>query len=56
MSNPIEEQRQVIDQLYQIVKASCPVGFQKAKCRFAYEKFEDGSSSVEQEFYFTRAC
>ncbi len=54
MSNPIEEQRQVIDQLYQIVKASCPVGFQKAKCRFAYEKFEDGSSSVDQEFYFTK--
>lgn len=52
--NPIEEQRQVIDQLYRIVKDSCPNGFQHAKCRFAYEKFEDGSSSVEQEFYFTK--
>lgn len=54
MTNPIEEQRLVIDQLYQIVKASCPLGFQHAKCKFVYEKFGDGSSSVEQEFYFTK--
>lgn len=54
MTNPIEEQRQLIDQLYCIVNGSCPIGFQKAKCRFVYERFEDGSSSVEQEFYFTK--
>lgn len=54
MTNPIEEQRQVIDQLYRIVKGSCPIDFQHAKCRFVYEKFEDGSSSVEQEFHFTK--
>lgn len=54
MTNPIEEQRQLIDHLYRIVKGSCPVEFQKAKCRFAYERFEDGSSSVEQQFYFTK--
>lgn len=54
MTNPIEEQRLVIDQLYQIVKASCPSDFQHAKCKFVYEKFEDGSSSVETTFYFTK--
>lgn len=55
MTNPIEEQRQVIDQLYHIVKGSCPVHFHSARCRFVYEKFKDGSSSVDQEFYFTES-
>lgn len=54
MTNSIEEQRQVIDQIYRIVRDSCPADFQCAKCRFEYDKFEDGSSSVSQEFYFTK--
>jgi hypothetical protein len=54
LTNPIEEQRQVIDQLYRIVKGSCPVDVQKARCTFRYERFKDGSSRVEQEFYFTK--
>lgn len=54
LSNPIEEQRQLIDKLYLIVKGSCPEKFQKAKCKFVYEVFSDGSSSVGQEFYYTQ--
>jgi hypothetical protein len=51
--NPIEGQRQILDKLCLIVKRSCPISFQSARCRFLYEKFDDGSISVEQEFYFT---
>lgn len=54
MNNPIEEQRELIDQLYHIVKASCPLDFESAKCRFEYEKFDDGSSSVGQEFSYVQ--
>lgn len=47
MSNPIEEQRQIIDQLYWIVKGSCPPDATSASCRFDYEHgHADGSASV----------
>ncbi|MEM8776431.1 MAG: hypothetical protein AAGF53_15455 [Pseudomonadota bacterium] len=50
--SPIEEQRKVIDQLYQIVKGSCPPSADAASCRFDFERFEDGSTSVGQKFNF----
>jgi hypothetical protein len=53
--NPIEEQRLILDQLYRIVIGSCPQNFETAKCRFGYERFEDGSSSVEQQFDYVTA-
>lgn len=54
MSNPIEEQRLIIDQLYQIVKGSCPSEATSARCRFEYDHgYEDGSSSVGEEFWHT---
>lgn len=54
MKSSIEEQKKIIENLYHIVKASCPDGVQHAKCRFEYEKFDDGSSCIGQEFYFTK--
>ncbi|MTI02668.1 hypothetical protein [Roseibium sp. RKSG952] len=54
MSNPIEEQRLIIDQLYHIVKGSCPSAATSAKCKFEYDHgYEDGSFSVGQIFYYT---
>ncbi len=52
MSNPIEEQRLIIDQLYQVVKGSCPEEANSAHCRFEYDHgYEDESSSVVEEFW-----
>ncbi len=52
MSNPIEEQRLIIDQLYRVVKGSCPEEATSALCRFEYDHgYEDGSSSVVEEFW-----
>jgi hypothetical protein len=54
LSNPIEEQRLIIDQLYRIVEGSCPSQATSARCRFKYDHgYADGSSSVGQAFYYT---
>ena len=53
MSNPIEEQRQIIDQLYRIVLGSTPKNATCSACRFDYDHgYEDGSSSVGEEFWY----
>lgn len=53
MSNPIEQQKLIIDQLYQIVKGSCPSETASARCRFEYDHgYEDGSSSISEEFWY----
>ncbi|NRA88809.1 MAG: hypothetical protein HRU28_15800 [Rhizobiales bacterium] len=53
MNNPIEEQRLIIDQLYRIVKESCPTKISSAKCRFEYDHDnEDGSVSIGSAFSF----
>ena len=55
MNNPIEEQRQLIDQLYRIVKGSCPDDATTAKCRFEYDHgYMDGSESVGETFQYIR--
>ena len=55
MKNPIEEQRAIIDQLYQIVIGSCPADFASAKCRFEYgHGHDDGSISVGSAFSFIK--
>ncbi|MGG6898166.1 hypothetical protein [Rhizobium sp. BR 315] len=53
--NAIEEQRLILDQLYRIVRGNCPQNIETAKCRFDYERFEDGSSSVSQQFEYVEA-
>lgn len=54
MNNPIEEQRQIIGQLYWIVKSSCPPDATSARCRFEYDHgYDDGSYSVGEAFYYT---
>lgn len=51
--NPIEEQQQIIDELYRIVQGSCPDGAQSVKCRFDYgHRHSDGSISVGSEFSY----
>ncbi|MBO9519445.1 MAG: DNA/RNA non-specific endonuclease [Porphyrobacter sp.] len=50
--NPIEEQKDLIDKLYKIVICSCPDVFQEASYLFEYVIFDDGSSSVGQEFEY----
>lgn len=55
MGNPIEEQRLIIDQLYRIVKGSCPSEATSAWCRFEYDHgYEDGSDSVGETFYYAK--
>lgn len=44
--NPIEEQRQLIDKLYWLVRDSLNEKYDTASCWFDYQRFEDGSSSV----------
>lgn len=52
--NPIEEQREIIDSLYELVYQSAPDAFFKAGCRFRYLKECDGSAAVDEQFwYFT---
>ena len=53
--NPVEEQRQILDQLYRIIRGSCPPDIETAKCRFDYQRFEDGSSSVGEQFDYVEA-
>jgi len=53
MSNPIEEQREIINQLYGIVRDSAPTEATSSACRFEYDHdYEDGSFSVEEEFWY----
>ncbi|WP_419811862.1 hypothetical protein [Bacterioplanoides sp.] len=53
MTDPIEEQRQIIDKLYLIVKGSTPENASTSRCRFDYDHgYEDGSSSVGSEFVY----
>ena len=53
MSNPIEEQRQIIDQLYHAVMSNAPEEFTEAACRFEYDHCdEDGSNSVGSQLTF----
>lgn len=53
LSNPIEEQRQIIDVLYRAILVVAPEKFSRAVCRFEYDHgFEDGSSSVGSQLTF----
>ena len=53
--DPIEDQRLIIDQIYRIIKGSCPSDATSARCRLQYDHgFEDGSESVEETFYYNR--
>lgn len=55
MNNPMEDQRLIIDQLYHIVKGSCPSEATSARCRFEYDHgYEDGSESVGETFYYDK--
>ncbi len=44
--NPIEEQRQLIDKLYQLVRDSVADKYDTATCWFDYQRAEDGSISI----------
>ena len=53
MTDPIEEQRQILDQLYRIVKGSTPENASSSMCRFEYDHgYEDGSSRVGERFCY----
>lgn len=53
LSNPIEEQREIIDILYRSILDVAPEKFSHAACRFEYDHdFEDGSSSVGSQLTF----
>lgn len=53
MKNPIEEQRQIIDELYKAIILVAPNKFDRAACRFEYDHgYEDGSSSVGSQLTF----
>ncbi len=54
MNDPIEEQRKLIDKLYQMVEASSPEDATSSCCKFTYRHgFKDGSTSVKQTFSYT---
>ena len=50
--NPIDEQRAVIDKLYQLVLRSAANDFTEAACRFRYLLEEDGSRAVDEQFWY----
>lgn len=53
MSNPIEEQKRLIEKLYILVRKSAPIGSSDIACRFRYFQEKDGSRAVdEQSWYF----
>jgi len=53
--NPIEEQRQIIDVLYQAVILVAPKDFDSVVCRFDYDHgYDDGSSSIGSQLAFSR--
>jgi hypothetical protein len=52
MNNPIEEQRQLIDKLYRLVRQSAPKGSSEAACRFRYFQESDGSRAVDEQFWY----
>ena len=44
--NPIEEQSELIDKLYWLVRGSLNGVYDTASCWFDYRRFEDGSASI----------
>lgn len=50
--NPIEQQQKVISELCKLVHASAANGYTEAACRFRYFKEDDGSESVDCEFWY----
>ena len=55
LTNPIEEQRQIIDGLYRAIMLVAPDKFTSAACRFEYDHgYEDGSSSIGSQLTFFR--
>ena len=53
--NPIEEQREVVGQLAELMIASMPDSVTEADCRFELFLGEDGSRSVGTEFPYAKA-
>ena len=52
MNNPIEEQKQLIDKLYRLVRQSAPKSSFEAACRFRYFQEKDGSRAVDEQFWY----
>lgn len=50
--NIIEEQRQLIDKLYWLVRASLRDEFDTVSCWFDYKKSQDGSISINSRLSF----
>jgi hypothetical protein len=50
--NPIEDQRQVIEKLRQLVHQSAPHAYTEAACRFRYFREADGSRAVDEQFWY----
>lgn len=52
MANPLQEQQEILEELYHIVMASSPESMVSAQCRFEYDYgYDDGSASVGEEFW-----
>lgn len=45
--NPIENQRQLIDQLYHLVKKSLKANYDSSSCRIEYLREADGTWAVD---------
>ncbi|PIE44172.1 MAG: hypothetical protein CSA45_06780 [Gammaproteobacteria bacterium] len=52
MSNPIESQANILDQLCSLIHISAEDGYKEASCRFDRSVSDDGSVSVGQEFSY----
>lgn len=53
--NPMDEQREIVGQLAELMIASMPDGATGAECRFELFLGEDGSRSVGTEFHYDHA-
>ena len=51
MANPLQEQQEILEELYHIVMTGCSEKTSSAQCRFEYDYgYDDGSESVNASF------
>jgi hypothetical protein len=51
--NGIEEQKEIIERIYWLLRSSISEDSDSAKCEIRYERFEDGSSSIGGKASYT---
>lgn len=53
---PIEQQKEIIIKLANVIHRSAEEGYEEASCTFKYFVADDGSKAVEEIFYYILGC